>query len=156
MKSFFAVLAAVFLAAAPGWAQDREASPDPAALWDYISNENPYSRWEFWPDHAGLQEGKSPHGVFHRVYVNAKALNSKGWPLAAGSILVKENFTEEKDLSAVTVMYKVRGFNPEAGDWYWVKFTPDGTPAEAGKPRSCINCHSGAAQRDYTMVHRFK
>ncbi len=28
--------------------------------------------------------------------------------------------------AAITVMYKAAGFNPEVGDWFWAKFTPDG------------------------------
>ena len=156
MKYFFAVLAAFFFVAALSPAQEPDSGPDPAALWDFISNEKPYNRWEFWPDHAGLQKGGSPHGVFHRVYVNDKAIKAKGWPLGSGAILVKENFNEKKELTFVTVMYKVRGYQPKTGDWYWVKYTPEGSPAEAGTPQSCINCHANAADRDYTMVHAFK
>jgi len=25
-----------------------------------------------------------------------------------------------------TVMYKVEGYNPDAGDWFWVKYSPQG------------------------------
>ena len=45
-------------------------------------------------------------------------------------------------------------YNPKAGDWYWIKYNPDGktarTPKEkgskpiAGRFQSCIKCHGGA------------
>lgn len=32
----------------------------------------------------------------------------------------------DKKLAAVTVMYKVKGYNPDAGEIFWMKFLQDG------------------------------
>lgn len=105
--------------------------------------------------------GQSPHGKFLKTYLNRIAAgNPKTLP--DGSIIIKENFGPDgKTLMAITVMYKASGFNPEAGDWYWVKYTPDGrvarTPPEkgsmpiSGKFASCIDCHSGAEGNDFSF-----
>ncbi len=53
-------------------------------------------------------------------------------------------------------MYKVKGYNPKAGDWYWVKYGTDGSVAKAGKPKGCVSCHSGAEDNDYILVHDFE
>lgn len=128
-----------------------EANPD--ALWHYITKESPYTNWDFWPDHQGMQAGRAPHGPLHKVYVNSLALKSSGVPLQAGSIQVKENFGKDRELKAVTVMYKIPGYNPRDGDWYWAKYTPEGKSDVSGKPRGCIGCHGTRASNDFVIVH---
>ena len=64
---------------------------------------------------------------------------------------------------AVTVMYRSTGYNTAAGDWYWVKYLPNGqvdtmeTPKGrmrlAGKVGGCIDCHSGADGGDYAFFN---
>ena len=65
---------------------------------------------------------------------------------------------------AITAMYRSKGYNPEAGDWYWIKYNPDGTVAKAppemrsmplaGKPMGCIKCHGeGAAGNDFAFFN---
>ena len=64
---------------------------------------------------------------------------------------------------AVTVMYKTPNYNPDAGDWYWVKYLADGkdnqkaTPMGnirlAGKPKGCIECHADAEDGDYAFFN---
>lgn len=127
---------------------------DPDALWHYITKTSPYTQWSFWPDHQGMQKGNAPHGPLHKVYVNDAALNSKKPPVAHGSILVKENYGRSQELRDITVMYKLMGFYPEKGDWFWAKFSPDGKAQRAGKPRGCINCHSSG--EDFILTHEFK
>lgn len=129
--------------------------PDAKALWKYITETSPYSSWGFWQDHQGLLEGDAPHAPLHKVFVNEAGLTSAHAPVNYGTIEVKENIGKDKKLKALTVMYKVKGYNPEAGDWFWVKYGPDGSVAKAGKPSGCINCHSGAADSDYILVHSF-
>lgn len=123
--------------------------PDPGVLWSEIAG---YQEWDNFPDHQGIQPGKAPHGPLHEVFVNDVALDNLGVPLPAGSVIVKENYTPEKKLAAVTVMVKVEGYNPEAGDWYWVKYAPDGTPDKFGMPAGCINCHGANAANDWVWV----
>src|SRR5210317_2257077 len=113
-------------------------SPEPEVLWKYITEENPYTNWGFWPDHQGMQPGRAPHGPLHKVYVNDRALNSARPPLQYGSILVKENYSKDEKLGAVTVMYKINAYNPEEGDWFWVKYSSDGKVDKFGKPKGWI------------------
>ncbi len=130
--------------------------PDGNALWNYISKVSPYTQWSYWPDHQGMQKGRAPHGPLHKVFVNKKALNSAKPPLQYGAIEVKENYSPAKELKAITVMYKVKGYNPKDGDWFWVKYSPRGEPLKAGKPKGCIGCHGTRAANDFVVVHDFK
>ncbi len=129
---------------------------DPAALWNYITKVSPYQKWSFWPDHQGMQPGRAPHGPLHKVYVNDKALNSAKPPVQYGSIQVKENYSKAKELKAITVMYKIDGYNPGDGDWFWVKFSPKGKAQKFGKPQGCIGCHGTRDKNDFILVHEFK
>ncbi len=130
--------------------------PDPAELWNHITKVSPYKEWSFWPDHQGMQPGRAPHGPLHKVYVNDRALNSPKPPVQYGAIQVKENYSKAKELKAITVMYKVHGYNPKDGDWFWVKYAPDGKAEPFGKPAGCIGCHGTRASNDFIVVHEFR
>ncbi len=130
--------------------------PDGEVLWDYITSESPYTEWSYWPDHPGMQEGRAPHGPLHKVFVNKQALESATPPLQYGAIEVKENYSKDKELKAITVMYKVKGYNPDDGDWFWVKYSPTGKALKVGKPMGCIGCHGTRAANDFVLVHEFK
>jgi hypothetical protein len=130
--------------------------PDAASLWNYITKESPYAQWSFWPDHQGMQPGRAPHGPLHKVYVNDRALNSSGTPVQYGSIQVKENYDKDKTLKALSVMYKVKGYNPEGGDWFWAQYGLDGSIKKEGKPAGCVGCHGARADNDFILVHEFK
>lgn len=128
---------------------------DPAELWDYITRVSPYKDWGFWPDLQGMQRGRAPHGVKHKVFVNKAALTSKRPPVKYGAIQVKENFNRNGKLMAITVMYKVKGYNPGDGDWFWVKYNRKGRARPYGKPNGCIECHGTRARNDFILVHDF-
>ena len=114
-------------------------------MWGYITKESPYTKWEFWPDHQGMQPGRAPHGPLHKVFVNDRALDSSQPPVQYGSIAVKENYGKDKELKAITVMYKVTGYNPDAGDWFWAKYSPEGKADKFGKPEGCVKMKLGLA-----------
>ena len=135
---------------------DEMPGPDPTEVWNYITKVSPYTKWAFWPDHQGVQPGRAPHGPFHKVYVNDRALNSTRPPLQYGSMQVKESYSKDMKLMNITVMYKVHGYNPPDGDWYWAKYTPEGKAISHGKPRNCIGCHGTRAKNDFVVVHEFK
>ncbi|XOF33011.1 MAG: cytochrome P460 family protein [Candidatus Electrothrix sp. YB6] len=127
-----------------------------ASLWNYITAVLPYKDWAFWPDHQGTYNSKAPHAPQHKIFVNTPALESTGPPLQYGSIIVKENLSPANELKAVTAMYKVKGYNPAAGDWFWAYYRPSGDPIKTGKVKSCITCHSPMADNDFILVHEFK
>ncbi len=63
-----------------------------------------------------------------------------------GSIIVKENYMSEDTanpgpVAALTVMYKVNGYNPEGSDWFWLKVSPAGEVEAEGKLAGCMGCH---------------
>src|SRR5512135_3898116 len=81
---------------------------DAATLYAYITKDNPYSRWELWPEKGRLYKGREPHGSFLTTYVNNHAYFSarhKKGKMADSSIIVKENYTSQKKMAALTVMY---------------------------------------------------
>ena len=126
-----------------------------ARLWERIAEESPYLTYAYWPGHEGMRPGQSPHGRFHKVYVNRPLL--EGLPAVSrqapvGSIIVKENYSAESVFRNVTVMAKVAGYDPEHGDWFWAAFGADGEVLAEGKPGGCIGCHMGAADNDYVII----
>ena len=130
--------------------------PDAEKLWYHISQESPYTEWGFWDEHQGVQAGNASHGPLHKVFVNTKAKESKGPAANYGAILVEENLDASRNLQALTVMYRIEGYNPEAGDWFWAKYTPDGQVDTAGKVNGCISCHVSVKDNDYVHVHHFE
>lgn len=135
---------------------DEMPGPNPAEVWNYITKVSPYTRWAFWPDHQGMQPGRAPHGPFHKVFVNDRALNSTRPPLQYGSIQVKESYSKDGKLLDITVMYKIAGYDPGNGDWFWAKYTPDGKAGPFGKVAGCIGCHGVRANNDFVTIHEFK
>jgi len=124
-------------------------------LWSYLTTVNPYTGWGFWPGHVGIYPGKSPHGAYLKVYANTVALKAarEGKPMPEGAIIVKENYgKDKKTLMAVTPMYRIKGYNPEAGDWYWAKYGADGAVLKAGKVKGCIDCHAVQKTKDWIFT----
>ena len=122
------------------------------AVWKYITQTNDYENWDHWPGYDGLYEGQSPHGAFLKLYVNdeaKEAINSGTGILPENAIIVKENYNKQKELVAITPMYKKVNYNPEAGDWFWAKYGADGEIMAEGKVGSCIDCHSKVSGNDY-------
>lgn len=124
------------------------------ALNEYIVKYNPYRAWSLWPGKGRLYQGREPHGLLLTTYVNDTALYAinKRTGMKDGAIIVKENYTPDKDFIALTVMYRIKGYNPEAGDWFWVKYAPDGKAQAAGKVKGCIDCHKSRKGNDYIFT----
>ena len=173
-----AVLTAGFLLAessalAQGSGSNR-SDPDPArresrraqtpeefhrGMWNYLVRErSPYTKWSRLPDKEGLRPGEEPHGEFVRLFANKLAADDPQ-ELPYGSILVLENYGEDRRTrTAIDVLYRVKGFDAQHGDWYWIRYQENGQVATspageggrplAGKVQSCIECHSQAAGRD--------
>jgi hypothetical protein len=159
-NSTIVLVLAFFLIPALVWATGKTKDMPGAEgeeLLNYITEVNPYHEWELWPGTEKLYEGTEPHGVRLTTYVNKQALKGidegmleKGMPY--GSIIVKENYSAEEELMAVTSMYKLKGFNPEAGDWFWIQHAADKEIMAAGKVEMCIGCHSQVEHRDYLFI----
>jgi len=131
---------------------------DPDKLYNFITKAKPnYSKWNLWPGTKEMSSAKGPHGALVSIYANKVAVDSmkdeKG--MADGSIIVMENYKSDKNLESCTVMYKIKDYNPEAGDWFWVKYAaPNGYVEESGKVASCIDCHSDRKAGDFLFSTR--
>ncbi|HUY31980.1 MAG TPA: cytochrome P460 family protein [Pirellulales bacterium] len=129
-------------------------------FWQFLTRgKTPYKQWAAWPDSAEPRAGEAPHGAFVKTYANAVAVKNPNAP-AHGSILVQEEFDEDqKTLTSVSVMYRVKGSDPQHFDWYWLRYLPNGAVAKqpagkagkpiAGKVTSCIECHAKAGGADW-------
>jgi hypothetical protein len=139
----------------------RPQTPDEfyASFWKHLNKQDsPYKKWESLPGKSDLRESAPPHGDFVRTYANKTATGDPK-ALRYGSILVAENYDKDKKtLRDITVMYRAKGTDPQHGDWYWLKYLPDGSIARtpekegkkaiAGKVASCIECHAKAEGKD--------
>jgi hypothetical protein len=147
----FPLLVALVLVPAVSGVADEFASN----FWTYITETNPYTGWGYWPGKYGMYPGKSPHGAYLKVFANGVALKAarEGRPMPDGAILVKENYGDDQEtLMAVTPMYKVQGYYPAGGNWWWAKFGPDGKAMASGQVKGCINCHSAQKANDWIFT----
>ncbi len=144
-------------AAAPSETGDT-AEPSAETLWAHLTAAG-YKSWPLWPGKGERYEGGAPHGARLTTYLNDAAhdaLTGGAASMPDGAIIVKENYSPGGELMAVTTMYKVAGYNPEAADWHWVKFLPDGSVDNGGmaqgKVPMCIACHAQQAANDYVLT----
>lgn len=124
-------------------------------LWERISQDSSYKDYSEISGHEGIRPGQSPHGAWHRVYVNrdfTEALPVSDGTVPYGTIIIKENFTASKELDKLTVMAKVEGYSPENNDWFWAAVSPAGDILAEGTPGGCISCHSGRKDNDYIII----
>ncbi len=140
MKRWLMVAAAALALAAMAQMTDTAET-----LWKFLQNQGYQLGWRYVPGKpAGMYEGGAPHGAILRTFTNDiayDALAQKKFPLPDGAIVVKENYTPGGKLAAITVMRKIKGFNPEGGDWFWAKYAPDGSVQASGKVGGCIGRH---------------
>lgn len=135
---------------------EKTSMPLPSAgdVRQHIIGQEPYKKWQLWPGKGEMYKGKEPHGSLLTTYVNDIALNSikklKG--MANNSIIVKENYAPNKKLVAVTVMYKVKGYNPDNGDWFWAKYDAEFNVLNEGKVKGCLACHGTVKDNDYIFT----
>ena len=161
------VLATVIASSVLAQSESRGTPPARKApfherLWKYLETVC-YHQWSPAGDNGDFRASEAPHGALVKTYMNRMAAgNPKELP--HGSLIIKENFSPDKKLMAITLMYRVKGFNPESKDWYWAKYSPDGKVAEmampngnkmsiAGKAMGCIECHSGADGEDFAFFN---
>jgi hypothetical protein len=127
-------------------------------LYEYVVKVKPYIDWQLYPGKSRMYQGTQPHGAFLTTHVNEAAYYSvkdkKG--MSDGSIIAKENYTADRKLNALTVMYKIKGYNPKAGDWFWAKYAPDGTVLASGRVEACIKCHETKKDNDYIFSGMIK
>ena len=139
---------------------ERAIMPLPASgdLRNHIIGNMPYKKWALWPGKGKKFKGTEPHGSLLTNYVNDIALKSikKKKGMANNSIIVKENYAPNKKLVAVTAMYKVKGYDPDGGDWFWVKYDAKFEVLAEGKVKGCMACHSTVKDNDFIFTDKVK
>jgi hypothetical protein len=126
-----------------------------ASLWAHLTDASYTADWPLWPGKGELYPGTEPHGMLLTTYVNGPALDAltnKTGTMPAGAIVVKENYMPDSMLAAVTIMYKVDGYNPDFGNWFFVKRLADGTVEAQGRVGGCQGCHAQQADNDYLFT----
>lgn len=137
----------------------RSAAPFEERFYNFLASAQ-YQNWAPLPPAGGdFYPGEGPHGAFLKIYANRIAASSPK-ELPHGSILIKENYARDRaTLMAITVMYRAKGYDQKNGDWYWVKYDPNGRVSRmndmpiAGRVKMCAECHSGAGGDDFVFAN---
>jgi hypothetical protein len=132
---------------------------DAAKLYEYITKNTPYTKWQLWPGKGKMYQGTQPHGEFLTTYVNETAMagiKGKKGVMPDAAIIAKENYGPDKKFTALTVIYKIKGYNPAAGDWFWAKYDGSGKVLLSGKAEACIKCHEMKKGNDYLYSGQLK
>lgn len=118
------------------------------ALWVGIQG---YDAWPQQSPWTGIQPSEDgTHGTHVQIWVNdtadATITAAAGGDMPDGAILVKEGYTDDagSSLQAITVMQKVSGYDSAHGDWFYARYTEDGTVTHAGQGAIdlCVGCHA--------------
>lgn len=128
-----------------------EAGP----VYNYLTKESPYQNWPLFPGTEKMYTGQSPHGALITTYVSTDvklAIETGMGTLPDGGFIIKENYMPDGKLDAITIMYRVKGYNPEAGDWFWAKYGSSGQVDASGKVAMCIGCHTAVIDNDWVFV----
>ena len=156
-KTLFFVLLVSFALSGNLFAAELPAATGQDVV-SYLNKVN-YQSWQLWPGKTKLYEGLHPHGSLLTTYVSNgayQAVVGKAGSIPSGDFVVKENYTADKKLAAVTVMYKQTGYNAEGGDWFWLKYASDGTIQKEGKVGGCIGCHAAVKSNDWLFIGPLK
>ncbi|WP_243089601.1 cytochrome P460 family protein [Thermus neutrinimicus] len=158
LKAVLGVLAigGSILALAQAVDQDKAFAQRLWRLMAGASGEDYRLSWHYIPGKPmGFYRGTEPHGSLLRTFVNSiafDAINAKVGEYPVGSVIVKDNHMPDGKLDGVTAMVKqAKGYDPNNGDWFWVKYTPTGKVELAGKVRMCSSCHAQARGQDYVF-----
>ncbi len=141
------------------FAQGKKIPANGAAIWDHLKKEGYAKKWKMWPGTTPLYKGPEPHGAFLTTYINDaayKAITGKKGRFPDGAMIAQDNFSKDKKLKNIDVMYKVKGYNPKGGDWFWVQFRTDGRIIADGKIDECIKCHDAQKKNDYVYTSKMK
>lgn len=158
MQKPFAVLALFLLSIFSGCV-GMKPEPDGVELYSYITEESSYKNWEIWPGRDRLDSGREPHGSLFTTYVTDdafSAIRDKSGSLPHGSMVVKENYNADRELTVITLMYKVKGYDAGNNDWFWARYLPEGEVVEEGKVEACIECHGKKRDNDYIWTEELR
>jgi hypothetical protein len=159
--AFLAILASFSIAYAihetiPAETTLKVPGANASAIYKYITALDPYDKWDIWPGKKRMFKARPPLGLVN-TYVNENTLYSirKGQTMIDSSFIVTENYDENRKFTGLFVMYKIKGYNPSAGDWFWAQYGPRGKVVSSGKVQDCIDCHAKQKDNDYILTDKF-
>lgn len=127
-----------------------------AAIIEFLNAADYQTAWQHLPGTEPMYTGQDPHGALLSTYFNAialKAINDKAGSIPVGGMVVKENYMPDGKLAAITVMYKAAGYeNPEANNWFFLKYAPDGVIEAEGPVQGCTECHGDVSDNDFLFT----
>lgn len=99
-----------------------------------------YRSWARAPGYDARAPSRAAHGDEVDIFVNdvvdvalaEPALDA--WP--AGSIVVKDGYTDRRGLAYIAILEK------RADGWFYAEFGDDGEPKFSGRPALCVGCHA--------------
>ncbi len=127
-------------------------------FWRYlVKKDAAYNTWKALDHEPPKEEIENPHGNVSRTYANdVAAKDAENLPF--GSILVREDYDDKRKRQSISVLYRVKDYDKEHGNWYYLRFTETGaimkgkdTKPLAGKVASCIECHAKASGKDFVF-----
>jgi plastocyanin len=124
-------------------------------LWQDLQDADYQATWKTVPGKGVQYPGQRPHGGLVSTYLNdeaAQALENSMASLPDGAIVLKENYTLDEELLAITLMQKRIGYYPEYADWFWAQYGPEGEIQGSGRIGSCISCHAAMQSNDYVFT----
>lgn len=127
-------------------------------FWRYlVKKDAAYNTWKVLEHEPPKDDSDNPHGRVSRTYANEIASKDPA-NLPLGSILVREDYDDKRKRQSVSILYRVKDYDKEHGNWYYLRFNENGTVARAedkkalaGKVTSCIECHAKAGGKDYVF-----
>lgn len=127
-------------------------------FWRYlVTKDAAYNTWKVLEHDPPKEEVENPHSTVSRTYANEVAAKDPV-NLPSGSILVREDYDDKRKRQSVSVLYRVKDYDKEHSNWYYLRFTETGSvvkgkdnKALAGKVTSCIDCHAKAGGKDYVF-----
>ena len=129
-------------------------------FWRYlVKKDAAYNTWKALDHEPPKDEVENPHGSVSRTYANEVAAKDPE-NLPFGSILVREDYDDKRKRQSISVLYRVKDYDKEHGNWYYLRFTETGTMMKgqdtkplAGKVASCIACHAKAGGKDFVFAN---
>lgn len=154
---FLAALSATALMGCAGDAStDTGAFDDDqiaADLWEEIAGYDSWSQTDEW---TGVQPSGRVHGAYVQIWHNQLAFDNTSGEAPDGAISVKENYdAADGEPNKVFVQKKIAGYDPDNGDWFWARYSTDGTVETAGSVSGCYDCHAGATVDYRTSLNTF-
>ena len=129
-----------------------------ANFWRYIAKPGAaYNTWKVLASENADDAIANPHGKTSRTYADKSAADDPT-NLPIGAILVREDHDENGKRQSISVIYRVKDYDKDHGNWYWLRYQENGSvvrgpdnKAVAGKVTSCIDCHAKAKGNDFVF-----